>query len=425
MRSVPRLLAVALCLLGAASSHSQITAIKAGHLVDVESGKVLSDQIILITNGEITAVGASVAIPKDAKIIDLSGMTVMPGLLEMHSHLIGTWVDDPEPLHELDRTAAEEAYLSIPNAKTVLLEGFTTVRDVGTYRALIDVAMRDAIARGDFPGPRMYVAGAYITITGGAGAMTGVAPDVTLPWDMTYGVADSPWEVRQRVRKLAGQNVNLIKVLVTGALLTHNSNHLAKEFTLEELTALVDEANNFGLKVAAHGHNVNGIKNAIRAGVASIEHGSFLDSEAIAMMKQRGTYLVPTLETHACIAANANIPKDFLAHDSIARIHNESFRRAVKAGVKIAYGTDNAVCGFKAPWKEFELMVQYGMTPMQALQSATLGGADLLGQSALLGSIKAGKHADIIAVRGDPIKDIAAMQNVGFVMKAGIVYKSE
>ena len=402
---------------------AQVTAIKAGKFVDADAGTVLSDQVILIKDGKITAVGAKLAIPADAKVIDLSQMTVMPGLLDMHSHLIGNWVNDPEPLHELDRTAAEEAYLSIPNAKTVLMEGFTTVRDVGTYRALIDIAMRDAIARGDFPGPRMFVAGAYVTITGGAGAMTGVSPDVTLPWDMTYGVANSPWEVRERVRRLAGQGANVIKVLVTGAILTHNSNHLAREFTLEELQAAVDEANNFGLKVAAHGHNMNGIKNAIRAGVASIEHGSFLDSEAVAMMKAKGTYLVPTLEVHSCIQTNALLPGDFLAHDSIAKIHMESFRRAVKAGVKIAYGTDNPVCNFKYPGREFELMVQYGMTPMQALQAATVAAADLLGQSAMVGSIKPGKYADIIAVSGDPIKNIAIMQNVGFVMKQGIVYK--
>jgi imidazolonepropionase-like amidohydrolase len=415
---------VALLLIAAASS-AQVTAIKAGRMIDAESGTVLTDQVILVRDGLIEAVGPKLSIPKDAKVIDLSGMTVMPGLLEMHSHLIAPWVTDPEPLHELERTSAQEAYVSIPNAKTVLLEGFTTVRDVGTYRALVDVAMRDAIAQGIFPGPRMFVAGAYITITGGAGAMTGMAPDIGLPWDLKYGEANSPWEARQKVRMLAGQNVNVIKVLVTGAILTHNSNHLAREFTLEELTAIVDEANNFGLKVAAHGHNVNGIKNAVRAGVSSIEHGTFLDDEVVAMMKAKGTFLVPTLEVHSCIQANANLPKDFLMHDSIADIHMASFRRAVKAGVKIAYGTDNAVCGFRYPGREFEMMVKGGMTPMQALQAATVAAADLLGQSKMLGSIKAGKYADIVAVKGDPIADISIMQHVNFVMKAGVVYKSE
>ncbi len=424
MNRVLRIVGGILFLLGGAAS-AQVTAIKAGRFIDADAGTVLTDQVILVKDGLIEAVGSKLAIPKDAKVIDLSGMTVMPGLFDMHSHLVAPWTTDPEPLHELERTAAQEAYISIPNAKTVLLEGFTTVRDVGTYRALVDVAMRDAIAQGIFPGPRMFVAGAYVTITGGAGAMTGMAPDITLPWDLRYGEANSPWEARQRVRMLAGQNVNVIKVLVTGAILTHNSNHMAREFTLEELSAIVDEATNFGLKVAAHGHNVNGIKNAVRAGVSSIEHGSFLDDEVIAMMKEKGTYLVPTLEVHSCIQSNSALPKDFLAHDSVAAIHMESFRRAVKAGVKIAYGTDNAVCGFRFPGREFDLMVKYGMTPMQALQAATVAAADLLGQSKVTGSIKPGKYADIVAVKGDPLKDIAIMQHVHFVMKGGVVYKQE
>ena len=424
MKRFIRIVAGVLLVLGTRAA-AQVTAIKAGHFIDAESGTVLADQVILVKDGLIQAVGPKLAIPKDAKVIDLSDQTVMPGLLEMHSHLVAPWTTDPEPLHELERTAAQEAYISIPNAKTVLMEGFTTVRDVGTYRALIDVAMRDAIKEGIFPGPRMFVAGAYITITGGAGAMTGTAPDIGLPWDMTYGIANSPWEARQRVRTLAGQNVDLIKILVTGAILTHNSNHLAREFTFEEISAIVDEAHNFGLKVAAHGHNVNGIKNAVRAGVNSIEHGTFLDDEVVQMMKEKGIYLVPTLEVHGCIQTNANLPKDFLMHDSIADIHMASFSRAVKAGVKIAYGTDNAVCGFRFPGKEFELMVKGGMTPMQALQAATVAAADLLGQSAHVGSIKAGKYADIIAVKGDPIKDIAIMQNVDFVMKGGVVYKEK
>lgn len=422
MKSFIRIVAGALLVLGA-RANAQVTAIKAGHFIDAESGTVLTDQVILVKDGLIQAVGPKLAIPKDAKVIDLSDQTVMPGLIEMHSHLIAPWVTDPEPLHELERTAAQEAYISIPNAKTVLMEGFTTVRDVGTYRALVDVAMRDAIAQGIFPGPRMFVAGAYITITGGAGAMTGVAPDVTLPWDLKYGEANSPWEARQKVRTLAGQNVDVIKILVTGAILTHNSNHLAREFTFEEVSAIVDEAHNFGLKVAAHAHNVNGVKNAVRAGVNSIEHGTFLDDEVVQMMKEKGTYLVPTLEVHGCIQTNASLPKDFLMHDSIAEIHMASFRRAVKAGVKIAYGTDNAVCAFRFPGKEFELMVQGGLTPMQALQAATVAAADLLGQSSHVGSIKAGKYADIVAVKGDPIKDIGIMQNVDFVMKGGVVYR--
>jgi imidazolonepropionase-like amidohydrolase len=373
----------------------------------------------------ITAVGPSVAIPKDAKIIDLSTMTVLPGLLDMHTHLVGP-ANDPEPLNELRRTAAEEAMRSIPNPKIVLMAGFTTVRDVGTYRALVDVAMRDAIARGDIPGPRMFVAGAYITITGGAGAVTGMAPDIGLPWDLHYGEANSPWEVRQRVRMLAGQGVDFIKVLSTGAVLTHNSNANAREFTDEELNALVDEAHNFGFRVAAHAHNAAGIKAAVRAGVNSIEHGSYLDEEGIQLMKQHGTYLVPTLETVDCIDSTAHYPADFLEHSNrLNDISIANFKRAVKEGVKIAFGTDISVCPFGTNAKEFSYMVKDGMTPVAALQAATVGAADLLGQTALIGSIKVGKYADIIAVKGDPLKEITVMERVAFVMKSGQVYKAD
>jgi imidazolonepropionase-like amidohydrolase len=418
-------LATIAILLGALSSAAQVTAIKAGHLFDADAGKMLTDQIILVKDGMITAVGPSVAIPEDAKIIDLSTMTVLPGLLDMHTHLVGP-ANDPEPLNELRRTAAEEAMRSIPNPKIVLMAGFTTVRDVGTYRALVDVAMRDAIARGDIPGPRMFVAGAYITITGGAGAVTGMAPDIGLPWDLHYGEANSPWEVRQRVRMLAGQGVDFIKVLSTGAVLTHNSNANAREFTDEELNALVDEAHNFGFRVAAHAHNAAGIKAAVRAGVNSIEHGSYLDEEGIQLMKQHGTYLVPTLETVDCIDSTAHYPADFLEHSNrLNDISIANFKRAVKEGVKIAFGTDISVCPFGTNAKEFSYMVKDGMTPVAALQAATVGAADLLGQTALIGSIKVGKYADIIAVKGDPLKEITVMERVAFVMKSGQVYKAD
>ena len=406
------------------SPPAQPIAIRAGRFFDAESGKFLDNQIILIAGNKIQAVGANVSIPAGAKVIDLSKLTVLPGLLDMHTHLIGSSHDE-DPREELTRTAAEEAYVSIPNAKAVLLAGFTTVRDVGTYRALVDVAMRDAIARGTFPGPRMFVAGAYVTITGGAGAMTGVSPDVTLPWDMTFGVANSPWEVRERIRKLASYGADFIKVLSTGAVLTHGSNANAREFTDEELQAAVDEAHNFGFRVAAHAHAAAGIKAAVKAGVNSIEHGSYIDEEGIQLMKQHGTYLVPTLETGECIHTDPNEPADFLEHshrlDSLAEVN---VKRAIHEGVKVAFGTDISVCPFGTNAKEFALMVAYGMTPTAALQAATVGAADLLGHPDLVGSIKPGKYADVIAVAGDPIANIRTMENVLFVMKDGVVYKA-
>jgi imidazolonepropionase-like amidohydrolase len=310
----------------------------------------------------------------------------------------------------------------------MLLSGFTTVRDVGTYRALNDVALRDAINRGDVIGPRMFVAGAYVTVTGGAGAMTGQAPDIQLPWDLHYGEANSPWEVRQKVRLLAHDGVDLIKMLSTGAVLTHGSSPASIEFTEEELQAGVDEASHFGLRVAVHAHAAQGIRNAILAGAASIEHAEMLDENLIALAKQHGTYLDMDIYDEECIQAGAQTgrtPPDFLAHDAeLGRIQRESFRRAVKAGAKMTFGTDAGVCPYGTSGKQFAFMVKYGMTAMQSIQAATSNAADLLGHASEIGSIKQGKFADLVAVTGDPLKDISVLENVEFVMKDGRVYKS-
>src|SRR5438094_2465018 len=222
----------------------QVIVIKAGRLIDPDSGAVLTSQVIVIRDKKIEAVGRDTAIPADAKVIDLSSMTVLPGLIDCHTHLADGPTDDGDPFSQLKKTAAQVAFESVPNARTFLREGFTTVRDVGVYRALNDVAMRDAIAHGYIEGPRMFVAGAYVTITGGAGAMTGMAPDINLPWDLHYGEANSPWEVRQKVRLLAHNGVDVIKVLSSGAVLTHGSSPKATEFTPEELQAAVEEARN-------------------------------------------------------------------------------------------------------------------------------------------------------------------------------------
>jgi imidazolonepropionase-like amidohydrolase len=232
--------------------------IRAGSFIDVVAGRELANQIIVVRGTRIESVGTDTKIPEGAKVLDLSGMTVLPGLVDCHTHLADP--TNAEPLRLLTKTAVETAYETIPNAKVTLLAGFTTVRDVGVYRALNDVAMRDAINNGVIVGPRMYVAGAYVTISEGAGAMTGLSPDVKLPWDMQFGVANSPWEVRERIRELAHRGADHIKVLSTGAVLTHGSNPKSIEFTPEELRAAVEEANNFGLKVAAHAHAAEGIR---------------------------------------------------------------------------------------------------------------------------------------------------------------------
>jgi imidazolonepropionase-like amidohydrolase len=436
---VPRkiILSILLTLCAAISSFGQqappaapspVTAIRAGKLLDVESGRLLANQIILVRDGKIEAVGDNLRVPAGASVIDLSKMTVLPGLIDCHTHL-ADGARDTDPVSQLKKTAAQVALESVPNARVFLESGFTTVRDVGVYRALGDIALRDAIARGYVVGPRMFVAGAYITITGGAGAMTGFAPDIQLPWDLRYGEANSPWEVRQKVRQLAHDGADHIKVLSTGAVLTHGSNPSSLEFTPEELEAVVSEARNFGLRVEAHAHAPEGIKNAIRAGVASIEHATLIDDEGIALAKEHGTYLDMDIYDEECIqeeGKNSNIPADFLEHDrDLGEAQRQRFTKAVRAGVKMSFGTDAGVCPYGFSVRQFAFMVKYGMTPLQAIQSATSNAADLLGKSSLLGSLKPGKYADIIAVTGDPLSDIRLLENVKFVMKEEKIYRQE
>ena len=415
------------CLL-AGQSLAQTIAVKAGRLIDPDAATVLSDQVILIHGNKIEAVGKGLAIPAGANVIDLSGKTVLPGLIDCHTHLADVRNEnDTDPFLNLKKTAAQIAFESVPNPRRFLMTGFTTVRDVGVYRALNDIAMRDAIENGYIVGPRMYVAGAYVTITGGAGAMTGMAPDITLPWDLKYGEANSPWEVRQVIRKLAHDGVDHIKILSSGAVLTHGSNPKSQEFTLEEIQAAVDEASHFGLRVESHAHSPQGIKNALIAGVASIEHAEMIDDEGIALAKQKGIYLDMDIYDEECIqeqGRRGQIPPDFLVHDAeLSALQRENFRKAVKAGVKMSFGTDAGVCDYDQSVKQFAFMVKYGMTPMQAIQAATSNAADLLGHSDVVGSIKPGKFADVIAVTGDPLKDIGILEHVEFVMKDGKVYK--
>jgi imidazolonepropionase-like amidohydrolase len=417
---------VSFMLLCAVAACAQVIVVKAGHLVDPDSGTVLADQTIVIRDHKIAEVGKGLATPAGARVIDLSSMTVLPGLIDCHTHVADGQVGG-EPFNVLRKTASQIVLESVTNARKMLQSGFTTVRDVGTYRALNDVALRDAIARGDIPGPRMYVAGAYITITGGAGAMTGQAPDIQLPWDLRYGEANSPWEVRQRIRQLAHDGVDLIKVLSTGAVLTHGSNPSSLEFTPEELQAAVDEASHFGLRVAVHAHAAQGIKNAILAGAASIEHAEMVDDEGIALALKHGTYFDMDIYDEECIqegGKNGTTPADFLQHDAeLGQLQRDNFRKSLKAGVKMAFGTDAGVCPYGTSGKQFAFMVKYGMTPMQAIQAATSSASDLLGHSKEVGSIKPGKLADMVAVSRDPLQNISVLENVEFVMKDGVVYK--
>jgi imidazolonepropionase-like amidohydrolase len=406
----------------AADKLSGVVLIRAGNLLDVVEGCNLVNQRILVRNATIEAVGADLEVPEGATVIDLSRMTVLPGLIDCHTHLAD--LGAAEPLDMLKRTAAATAYEAIPNARLTLLAGFTTVRDVGVYRAFNDVAMRDAIAKGIIIGPRMYVAGAYITISEGAGAMTGLSPDIQLPRDLRFGIANGPWEVRQKIRELAHRGADHIKVLSTGAVLTHGSNPKSNEFTPEELRAAVEEAANFGLRVAAHAHAAEGIKRAIRAGVASVEHATLIDDEGIALAKQHGTYLDMDVYDEECIQFSPGEPADFVAHDrDLGETQRRNFGKAVRSGVKMAFGTDAGVCPPGTNARQFAFMVKYGMTPLQAIQAATVNAADLIGHPELFGSISPGKSADIIAVSGDPLVDVSVLERVDFVMKEGVVHK--
>ena len=422
--------AAALSLLATAASGvpdappPEIVAVKAGRLIDPRAGAVVPDAVVVIENGRIRAAGRGVPIPAGAKVIDLSGLTVLPGMMDCHTHLVGDYVHDKDPLSDLKKSAADRAFESVPNARATLDAGFTTVRDVGTYRAFVDVAMRDAIARGDFPGPRMFVAGAYLTISGGGGAITGFAPDVALPWDLRFGVADGVDQVRQRVRDIAQHDVDLIKILATGAFLTHGSNPHAVEYTYDEIRAAVEEAEHKGLKVAAHAHSTEGIKLAVKAGVASIEHGTYLDDEGIRLMKERGTYLVADIYDAEWIrqGAAAGYPEDFATKQPEGdEIQRQAFQKAVRAGVRIAFGTDVSTFPHGLNARQFAWQVKYGQTPMQAIQSATVGASDLIGRGNDAGSLEPGKRGDLIAVKGDPLQDVRVLESVVFVMKEGKV----
>jgi len=405
------------------------TLIHAGRLVDVERAEVLDDRVIVVEGDRIADVVATMPAETSARVIDLVDRTVLPGLIDCHAHMIGEMDTGHGYAALVMRSAAQEAMSGVRNARATITAGFTTVRDVGTFRAFVDVALRDAILAGDVVGPRMQCAGAYVTCSGGGGDVTGLAPDVdaVVPVDLRFGVADSADEVRARVRKILHGGADFIKVIATGAVLTEGTVPGASEFSEAEIRAAVEEAALYGTHVAAHAHGAEGIKRAVRAGVRSIEHGSLMDDEAIELMRVAGTYLVADVYDGDWISEEGRrggwSAEVLRKNEETTEAQREGFATCVKLGVKIAYGTDSGVYPHAFVGRQFAYMVRYGMTPMDAIRSATVTASELMGWQERVGSIAPGKLADLIAVAGDPLDDVTALEDVAFVMQGGVVVK--
>jgi imidazolonepropionase-like amidohydrolase len=398
-------------------------AIRAARLIDGRGGPPLQNAVILIDSARITAVGVDLAIPPGTRVIDLGQATVLPGLIDCHTHITG---GDPGDYYEglFRRSPIDYAVAAPMFARRTLEAGFTTVRDVGAAE-FIDVALRRAIDSGLVVGPRMQVATLTVGATGGHGDVVGFSPYIK--FGQFSGLADGVDEIRKLVRFEIKNGADLIKLLASAGVLSEEQSAGAPQFSQEEMNAVVQEATMWGRKVAAHAHGAEAIKRAVRAGVASIEHGSLIDDEGIRLMKERGTVLVADVYNDDYILAEykrLRYPDRILEKErQIGKLQRENFRRAAQAGVKIAYGTDAGVYPHGWNGKQFAVMVRYGLTPMQAIQSATQSAADLLGWSDQVGTVARGRYADIIAVDGDPLKDITELERVTFVMKGGVVYK--
>ena len=408
-----------------------VTAIRAGTLIDGSGASPQKNVVIIVTGERISAVGANVQIPTGATVIDLSGETVLPGFIDAHVHLAGRTIGDGDWQHSrLTEMSNQLALLGAAHAQQTLEAGFTTVRVVGSA-AFGDVALRNAINAGWIPGPRIVAAGISFGIRGGhCDETNGLQPEALgHEGGPEVGVADGIEEVRNAVRYMVKYGADVIKICATGGVLSLTDSVGVQQYTEEEMRAIVETATQLDRRVAAHAHGTAGIKAAVRAGVTSIEHGSILDAEAVALMKQRGTWLVPTLLagfTVESLATAGRLPAPIAAKAlAIApRMHN-SFKLALDAGVKIALGTDAGVMRHGTNAREFGLMVRYGMTPMQAIVAGTSNGATLLGMERDVGTVVVGKFADLVAVRGDPIQNIGALEHVDFVMKGGAVFKRD
>ncbi|NOX93967.1 MAG: amidohydrolase family protein [Alphaproteobacteria bacterium] len=397
----------------------------ADHMVDPESGKVIDAPALIIEDGKVLSVGTQTTLtaPDGAEVIDLSGQTILPGFIDMHTHLTGS-ATKGRGWSGVGFSKERHLIWGVMNAKKTLDAGFTTVRNTGS-EGYETVALRDAINEGEIAGPRMFVAGPPVGIVGGHCSDNNLLPP---EYEATgVGVATGPWEMRAKVRQNIKYGVDLIKTCSTGGVFSKGTAVGAAQGTVEELTAIVDEAHMRGLKVASHAHGTIGIKNAIKAGVDTIEHASFLDAEAIRMAKRKGVYLsMDIYNTEFTLAEGERLGVRQEAIDkerSLSVIQRESFTQAVKAGAKVIFGSDAAVYPHGDNGKQFSRMVQFGMTSMQAIEAATSLAAEALGKDGEIGCLSVGCAADVVAVSGDPIADISALESINFVMKEGVVYK--
>jgi len=407
-----------------------VVALRAARLIDGTGAPAINNAIVIVANNKISVVGdaRSVRIPSGVKVIDLGDVTLLPGFIDAHTHLVGRVLGDPEgDMASVRDYDSFGAILGVLHARDTLMAGFTSVRNVGASGAFDDMALRKAINEGWTPGPRMVTAGHSLGITGGHCDNNGFRPGL-LDRSIAEGIANGPDEIRAAVRYQVKYGADVIKTCATGGVLSEGDAVGTTQYSFEEMKAMVEEAARHERKVAAHAHGTEGIKLAVRAGVASIEHGSFLDEEGARLMAERGTFMVPTMMAGEAVerAAKTGVLKGLRAEKALAAA--AAMRKAIKIAVankvQIALGTDAGVIPHGTNAREFFLMVDWGgMTPMESIIAGTMNGAKLLGWEKTVGSLEPRKFADIVAVSGDPLKDIHAMEKVVFVMKNGVIYK--
>jgi imidazolonepropionase-like amidohydrolase len=405
--------------------------LRPGLLLDVSTGDLLLDRAVVVEGDRIAGVVSVYDAPVDVPVRDLPGFTLLPGLIDCHAHLVGDEDNGHGYTELLTRTGAQEAMTGVRNARDTLRAGFTSVRDVGTYRAFVDVALRDAIDAGWTPGPRMMVAGAYVSCTGGGGDISGLAPDAEqlVPPELRVGVADTVDDVRRVVRRILYGGADLIKLIATGAVMSDNGNPGVPELTEDQIRAAVEEATLHGAHVAAHAHGAEGIKRAIRGGVHSIEHGSLMDDEGVAMMAEHGTWLVADIydgDYIAEIGRRDGWKADVLRkNDETTQAQRDMFEKCVKADVRIAFGTDSGIYPHGWNARQLAYHVRHGQTPLEAIRSATMRAAELMGWSDRVGRIDAGLYADLVAVAGDPTDEVRLLEDIPFVMKGGEIVRDD